>query len=78
MVVSDGHVESVYGEISDLESTGKLVWLDQCKGGQHWTTAAIAAEEAKLRRLVQLANFAQASIGAPMLAFNHHFWADAC
>ena len=46
-------IKSVYGEISDLETNGKLVRLDQCKAGQHWTTAAIAAEEAKLLRLVQ-------------------------
>ena len=46
-------IETVYGEISDLESNGKLVRLDQHKVGQHWTTAAIAAEEAKLLRLVQ-------------------------
>ena len=46
-------IKTVYGEISDLESTGKLVRLDQHKAGQHWTTAAIAAEEARLLRLVQ-------------------------
>jgi conjugative relaxase-like TrwC/TraI family protein len=46
-------IKAVYGEILDLESTGNLVRLDHCKAGQHWTTAAIAAEEAKLLRLVQ-------------------------
>ena len=46
-------IKTVYAEISDLESTGKLVRLDQRKAGQHWTTAAIAAEEARLLRLVQ-------------------------
>jgi conjugative relaxase-like TrwC/TraI family protein len=46
-------IKTVYGEISDLESTGKLVLLDQHKVGQHWTTAAIAVEEARLLRLVQ-------------------------
>ena len=46
-------IKTVYGEISDLEAAGKLVRLDQHKAGQHWTTAAIAAEEAKLLRLVQ-------------------------
>jgi ATP-dependent exoDNAse (exonuclease V) alpha subunit len=46
-------IKTVYGEISDLELTGKLVRLDQHKAGQHWTTAAIAAEESKLLRLVQ-------------------------
>jgi conjugative relaxase-like TrwC/TraI family protein len=46
-------IKTVYGGISDLEAAGKLVRLDQHKAGQHWTTAAIAAEEAKLLRLVQ-------------------------
>jgi hypothetical protein len=46
-------IKTVYAEISDLEAAGKLVRLDQHKTGQHWTTAAIAAEEAKLLRLVQ-------------------------
>jgi conjugative relaxase-like TrwC/TraI family protein len=46
-------IETVYAEISDLESTGKLARLDRHKAGQHWTTATIAAEEAKLLRLVQ-------------------------
>jgi hypothetical protein len=46
-------IKTVYGEISDLESTGKLVRLDRHKAGQHWTTAAIAVEEARLLRLVQ-------------------------
>ena len=46
-------IKTVYGEISDLEAAGKLVRLDQHKAGQHWTTAAIAEEEAKLLRLVQ-------------------------
>lgn len=46
-------IQTVYGDISDLESTGKFVRLDQHKAGQHWTTAAIAAEESRLLRLVQ-------------------------
>jgi conjugative relaxase-like TrwC/TraI family protein len=46
-------IETVYSEISDLEAAGKLVRLDQHKAGQHWTTAVIAAEEAKLLRLVK-------------------------
>jgi conjugative relaxase-like TrwC/TraI family protein len=46
-------IKTVYGEISDLEAAGKLVRLDQHKAGQHWTTAAIAEEEATLLRLVQ-------------------------
>jgi conjugative relaxase-like TrwC/TraI family protein len=46
-------IETAYAEISDLEATRKLVRLDQHKAGQHWTTAAIAREEAKLLRLVQ-------------------------
>jgi conjugative relaxase-like TrwC/TraI family protein len=46
-------IPSVYSEISDLEAAGKLVRLDQHKTGQHWTTATIAEEEAKLLRLVQ-------------------------
>src|ERR1019366_4092363 len=45
--------KTVYGEISDLETNGKLVRLDQHKADQHWTTAAIAAEEATLLRLEQ-------------------------
>ena len=46
-------IKTVYAEISDLEAAGKLVRLDQNEVGQHWTTAAIAAEEARLLRLVQ-------------------------
>jgi conjugative relaxase-like TrwC/TraI family protein len=46
-------IKTVYGEIADLEAAGKLVRLDQHKAGQHWTTAAMAAEEARLLRLVQ-------------------------
>jgi hypothetical protein len=46
-------IKAVYAEILDLESTEKLVRLDQCKAGQHWTTAAIAADEARLLRMVQ-------------------------
>jgi conjugative relaxase-like TrwC/TraI family protein len=46
-------IETVYGEISDLEAKQKLVRLDQHKASQHWTTAEIAAEEASLLRLVQ-------------------------
>jgi conjugative relaxase-like TrwC/TraI family protein len=46
-------IKTVYAEISNLEVGGKLVRLDQHKAGQHWTTAAIAAEEAKLLRLVE-------------------------
>ena len=46
-------IETVYAEISDLESTRNVVRLDQHKAGQHWTTATIAEEEARLLRLVQ-------------------------
>ena len=46
-------IQAVYGEISDLEAAGKLVRLDQYKASQHWTTATIAEEEARLLRLVQ-------------------------
>jgi conjugative relaxase-like TrwC/TraI family protein len=46
-------IKTVYAEISDLETTQKLVRLDQYKAGQHWTTATIAEEESKLLRLVQ-------------------------
>ncbi|WP_354257760.1 MobF family relaxase [Bradyrhizobium sp. F1.13.3] len=48
-----GHsIETVYNEIANLEAAEKLVRLDQSQAGQHWTTPAIAAEEAKLLRLV--------------------------
>jgi hypothetical protein len=46
--------ETVYAEISDLESTGKLARLDRHEVGQYWTTTMIAAEESKLLRLVQV------------------------
>ncbi len=46
-------IPSAYAEISNLEAAGKLVRLDQLKAGQHWTTEKIAAEEARLLRLVQ-------------------------
>jgi ATP-dependent exoDNAse (exonuclease V) alpha subunit len=39
--------------LSGSRAAGKLARLDQHKEGQHWTTAAIAAEEARLLRLVQ-------------------------
>jgi ATP-dependent exoDNAse (exonuclease V) alpha subunit len=45
-------IESVYAGISDIESSGKIVRLDENELAQHWTTAAIAAEEARLLRLV--------------------------
>jgi conjugative relaxase-like TrwC/TraI family protein len=48
-----GHsIETVYNEIAKLEAAEKLFRLDQDQVGQHWTTPAIAAEEAKLLRLV--------------------------
>jgi conjugative relaxase-like TrwC/TraI family protein len=46
-------IESVYEGIADIQSSGKLVRLDENELAQHWTTAAIAAEEAKLLRLVK-------------------------
>jgi conjugative relaxase-like TrwC/TraI family protein len=44
-------IESVYSEISNLEVSGKLVRLDDHETPQHWTTTAIAADEAALLRL---------------------------
>jgi hypothetical protein len=41
-------IERVYSEISNLEASGRLVRLDDHEAAQHWTTTAIAAEEAKL------------------------------
>jgi hypothetical protein len=41
-------IKSVYSEISRLEASGRLVRLDDHEAAQHWTTTAIAAEEAKL------------------------------
>ena len=46
-------IKSVYSEISRLEASGRLVRLDTHEAAQHWTTAAIAAEEAKLLRLAK-------------------------
>jgi conjugative relaxase-like TrwC/TraI family protein len=46
-------IEHVYAGIADHESSAKLVRLDRLEVAQHWTTAAIAAEEAKLLRLVK-------------------------
>jgi conjugative relaxase-like TrwC/TraI family protein len=46
-------IESVYAGIADHEASGKLVRLDRNEVAQHWTTVAIAAEEAKLLRLVK-------------------------
>jgi conjugative relaxase-like TrwC/TraI family protein len=45
-------IQAVYSEVSNLENAGRLVRLDDREAGQHWTTTAIAAEEAKLLRLV--------------------------
>jgi hypothetical protein len=46
-------VQSVYAGIVNHESSGTLVRLDRHEVAQHWTTVAIAAEEAKLLRLVK-------------------------
>ncbi len=46
-------IESVYAGIADIQSSGKIVRLNENELAQHWTTAAIAAEEAKLLRLVK-------------------------
>ena len=46
-------IKGVYSEISNLEASGRLVRLDDHAAAQHWTTTAIAAEEAKLLRLVK-------------------------
>jgi conjugative relaxase-like TrwC/TraI family protein len=46
-------IQAVYSEISNLEESGRLVRLDDHEAAQHWTTTAIAAEEAKLLRLVK-------------------------
>jgi conjugative relaxase-like TrwC/TraI family protein len=46
-------IEGVYSEISNLEASGRLVRLDDHEAAQHWTTTAIAAEEAKLLRLAR-------------------------
>jgi hypothetical protein len=44
-------IKTVYSEVSNLEASGRLVRLDDQEAAQHWTTTAIAAEEAKLLRL---------------------------
>jgi conjugative relaxase-like TrwC/TraI family protein len=46
-------VQSVYAGIANHESSGTLVRLDRHKVAENWTTVAIAAEEAKLLRLVK-------------------------
>jgi conjugative relaxase-like TrwC/TraI family protein len=46
-------IENVYAGIADHEASGKLVRLDRHEVAQHWTTVAIAAEEAKMLRLVK-------------------------
>ena len=46
-------IKAVYSEISNLEASGRLVRLDDREAAQHWTTTAIAAEEAKLLRLAK-------------------------
>jgi conjugative relaxase-like TrwC/TraI family protein len=46
-------IKTVYSEISNLEASGRIVRLDDCNVAQHWTTTAIAAEEAKLLRLAK-------------------------
>jgi len=46
-------IKTVYSEISNLEASGRLVRLDDHEAAQHWTTTAIAAEEAKLLRLAK-------------------------
>ena len=45
-------IRSVYAGISHVESSGSVVRLDENEVTQHWTTAVIAGEEAKLLRLV--------------------------
>jgi conjugative relaxase-like TrwC/TraI family protein len=45
-------IESVYAGIADIQSSRRIVRLDQNEVAEHWTTTAIAAEEAKLLRLV--------------------------
>jgi conjugative relaxase-like TrwC/TraI family protein len=46
-------ITKIYAGIADHETSGKLVRLDRHEVAQHWTTVAIAAEEAKLLRLVK-------------------------
>jgi conjugative relaxase-like TrwC/TraI family protein len=46
-------IKNVYAGIADYEASGELVRLDRHEIAQHWTTAAIAADEAKLLRLVK-------------------------
>lgn len=46
-------IRSVYSEITSLEASGRLIRLDDHDAAQHWTTTAIAAEEAALLRLVK-------------------------
>ena len=46
-------IKPVYSEISNLEASGRLIRLDDHEAAQHWTTTAIAAEEAKLLRLAK-------------------------
>ena len=46
-------INAVYSEISNLEASGRLVRLDDREAAQHWTTTAIAADEAKLLRLAK-------------------------
>jgi conjugative relaxase-like TrwC/TraI family protein len=46
-------IKGVYSEISNLEASGRLVRLDDHEATEHWTTTAIADEEAKLLRLVK-------------------------
>jgi conjugative relaxase-like TrwC/TraI family protein len=46
-------LKPVYSEISHLEKSGKLIRLDDRDMTQHWTTKAIAAEEAALCRLAK-------------------------
>ena len=46
-------IRSFYSEITSLEASGRLIRLDDHDAAQHWTTTAIAAEEAALLRLVK-------------------------
>ena len=46
-------IKAVYSEVSNLENAGRLVRLNDHEAAQHWTTTAIAAEEAKLLRLAK-------------------------
>lgn len=46
-------LKPVYSEITSLEASGRIIKLDDHDAAQHWTTTAIAAEEAALLRLAK-------------------------